>query len=396
MRINLNQSAQEAGINLHQELLSMLEQQAAEAEQLGTLPRKTVELLKASRVMRMLQPRQFGGLEMHPNHFLQAVMTIAAKNPSAGWVAGVVGVHNWEAALNDERLLQELWGLDADTWIASPYSPMGSATPVEGGYLLNGRWTFSSGTDHCAWLVLGAAVPAGEQPRKVLHVMLPRQDYEIVADSWKVVGLQGTGSKDVTVKDAFIPAYRCLETRALMNGECAAASQREGALYRMPWSSIFPNAITAALLGICQGALEAAQQHVKVRIVHANAAPEPFMMAMLGEAASEIAASQAMMLKNVGDAYALADNGFDVALARRASNRSEQVRGAWRAVRAVNDVFNRCGGAALNTNAPLQRFWKDANCALNHATFTGSSVYQVNAAMALGIATDEQIQQAMI
>ncbi len=72
-------------------------------------------------------------------------------------------------------------GADSDTWMASPYAPTGIATPVEGGYLFSGRWQFSSGTDHCDWIFLGAML--GDKtggmalPPKMLHMILPRSDY---------------------------------------------------------------------------------------------------------------------------------------------------------------------------------------------------------------------------
>src|SRR3546814_19244999 len=92
--------------------------------------------------------------------------------------------------------------------MASPYAPMGVARPVEGGYILNGRWSFSSGTDHCDWVMIGAMVgdESGKplMPPKILHVLLPRSDYDIDQDSWNGVGLRGTGSKDLISKDAFL------------------------------------------------------------------------------------------------------------------------------------------------------------------------------------------------
>ncbi|MFB7558688.1 hypothetical protein [Streptomyces brevispora] len=35
---------------------------------------------------------------------------------------------------------------------------MGRARPVEGGYVFNGRWPFSSGTDHCQWVMIGGLI----------------------------------------------------------------------------------------------------------------------------------------------------------------------------------------------------------------------------------------------
>ena len=111
--------------------------------------------------MRMLQPVEHGGYAAHPVDFAEAVMEVAKGCGSSGWVCGVGGVHPWEMALMDARLQKEVWGEDQDTWIASPYMPSGVATPVEGGWRLTGRWQFSSGTDHCDWIFLGAFMGVG-------------------------------------------------------------------------------------------------------------------------------------------------------------------------------------------------------------------------------------------
>ena len=218
--------------------------------------------------MRLLQPADFGGYEADPRDFLNAVMDIGNWCPSAGWVAGVVGVHPWELAFNDRRLQQEVWGDDPDTWIASPYAPSGTATPVDGGYVLDGRWKFSSGTDLCDWVVLGAGVPGGgtDDVPFMVHVMLPRSDYEIDPDSWQVMGLSGTGSKDVVVSGAFVPTYRTIDAVKVMDGRAAAEAARANPLYRLPWSTIFPCAIAAGLMGIAEGVLEHALEYQSGRV----------------------------------------------------------------------------------------------------------------------------------
>ena len=113
-------------------------------------------------------------------------------------------------------------GTDPDTWMASPYAPMGVARPVEGGYILNGRWSFSSGTDHCDWIMIGAMVgdESGKplMPPKHLHVLLPRSDYDIDTGQLECRGLRGTGSKDLIVKDAFLPTYRTIDAGKVYDG----------------------------------------------------------------------------------------------------------------------------------------------------------------------------------
>ena len=144
---------------------------------------------------------------------------VARYNPSAGWIAGVVGVHPWEVALMDERLQDEIYGADPDVWTASPYAPHGRAVPTVDGFRFSGNWSYSTETDHCDWVILGGIVePAeGEQrsgPPDVRHFILPRGDYEIVEDSWHVMGLEGTGSKDIRITDQFVPEYRTIAPHA--------------------------------------------------------------------------------------------------------------------------------------------------------------------------------------
>src|SRR5699024_4032190 len=193
-----------------------------EADQLGKLADATVARMKDAGVIRMLQPVRYGGMEATPRQFAETVMGIAAVNPSAGWVAGIVGVHPWQLAMADTSVQDDVWGSDADTWMASPYMPNGAAIPVEGGYRMSGRWSFSSGTDHCTWAFLGAMAHEADGsmslPPRMLHVIIPRTDYEIVEDSWDVVGLRGTGSKDLIVEDAFIPTERVMEYDHLIDG----------------------------------------------------------------------------------------------------------------------------------------------------------------------------------
>src|SRR5699024_10738727 len=133
----------------------------------------------------------------------------AALNPAAGWVSGVVGVHPWQLAMADPRVQDEGWGADDNTWMASPYMPDGMAIPIEGGYRMGGRWGFSSGTDHCQWAFLGAMKCDADgnvaDPPTMLHVVIPRSEYWIVEDSWDVVGLRGTGSKDLVIDETFVP-----------------------------------------------------------------------------------------------------------------------------------------------------------------------------------------------
>src|SRR5262249_50256488 len=156
--------------------------------------------------LRALQPKRWGGGEADIVEFFDAVFTLSRANPSAGWVAGVIGVHPWQLALFDERAQEELWGEDPAAMNSSSYIPTGKAARVDGGYNVSGRWSFSSGCDHCRAVNLGAIVPGGEIPDFRSFLLLAGQ-YRI-EDNWHVAGLKGTGSKDIVVDEAFVPEHR--------------------------------------------------------------------------------------------------------------------------------------------------------------------------------------------
>ena len=373
------------------ELADQFKDQAVEAEKLGQLPEATVKNMKAIGSIRLLQPEHHGGLEVHPREFAETVMATAALDPAAGWVNGVVGVHPYQLAYADPRVAAEVWADDVDTWMASPYAPQGVAKPVDGGYVFNGRWQFSSGTDACDWIILGAMVGDGDgkpvMPPQVLHMILPRKDYEIVADSWDVVGLRGTGSKDVIVRDAFVPEYRTMDGTKVMDGTAQREAGMTKTLYKMPWSTMFPLGISAATIGICEGALAAHLDYQRERVSAAGTAikDDPYVLYSIGEAAAEIDASRQALLANVDRIYDIVDTGREVTFEERAAVRRSQVRAVWRAVTAVDAIFARSGGNALRMDKPLQRYWRDAHAGMAHAIHVPGTTYHASALSSFGV-----------
>ncbi|WP_089103752.1 acyl-CoA dehydrogenase family protein [Streptomyces hyaluromycini] len=367
-------------------------------EKLGKLSDETVSLLRSAGVLRLLQPAKFGGYAAHPRDFAEAVMAVARHDGAAGWVCGVVGVHPWEVAQMDPRVAQEIWGENQETWIASPYMPNGIAEPVDGGYVLSGRWPFSSGTDHCDWVFLGALVGDGKgrpaSPPSVLHVILPRSSYEIVDDTWDVIGLSGTGSKDVVVDGAFIPAYRTVNQDEVSAGEAAAGNGVTEALYRLPFTSMFPLGITSAVIGICEGALDVhlAQQRDRVAVTGVQVRDDPYVLHSAGEAAAEIAASRVQLIDGISQVYEQVAAGEPVSVEERSRVRRNQVRCAWRAVSALDEIFARSGGNVIRRDNPLQRYWRDAHVGLAHMIHVPGAAYHANSLAQMGLELPPQLR----
>lgn len=371
---------------------------AEENERLGKLSDRTAELLRQTGVIRMLQPTDFGGYAAQPRDFAEAVMAIAAADPAAGWVAGVVGVHPWELAQMDRKLQEEIWGEDPDTWVASPYMPNGVADPIDDdNFTLSGRWPFSSGSDHCKWDFLGALKGDGSGtsmpvlPPEVMHVVIPRKDYQLIDDSWDVVGLCGTGSKDVVVDKAVVPKYRTVTQDDISNGVAAQRSGRPEALYKLSFGVMFPLGITAATIGICEGALahhyEIQQSRVSATGVLSK--DDPYILRAAAEAASEIEAARVQLIEGISRIHDTIAAGGEPTLQERSNQRRNQVRCAWRAVSALDEIFARSGGGAIRKSSPMQRHWRDAHVGLQHMIHTDGAVYHANSLHNMGLETPQ-------
>ncbi|GAA1021222.1 MULTISPECIES: 3-hydroxy-9,10-secoandrosta-1,3,5(10)-triene-9,17-dione monooxygenase oxygenase subunit [Amycolatopsis] len=360
------------------DLLPVLRERAQETEDARRIPAESVKALQETGFFRLLQPKPYGGLEADPVTFYTAVKLIASACGSTGWVASILGVHPWHVALFDAQAQADVWGDDHDVRISSSYAPMGKATVVEGGYRLSGRWSFSSGSDHCTWVLLGGPAFADGKPVDFCTYLVPISDYSIV-DVWDTVGLRGTGSNDIVVEDVFVPKHRALSFMATSKCKTPGQEVNPGPLYRLPYGSVHPSTITAPIIGMAQGAYDAHVEHQGKRVRAAYAGEQskedPFSKVRIAEASSEIDAAWLQLTHNIDELYQLACKGEKLPFSTRLRVRRDQVRGTERAISAIDRLFENSGGRALQRGTPIQRFWRDAHAGRVHAANDAERAY---------------------
>jgi len=363
-----NSGAVIAGIT---DLLPVFRQRAQEAEDGRVVPAESVKALAETGFFKLLQPKSFGGLEADPVTFFTAVRLIASACGSTGWVASVVGVHPWQLALFPPQAQQDVWGTDPATRMSSSYAPTGKAKQVDGGYRLDGRWSFSSGCDHASWVLLGGIVTNDEgQPTDFRTFLLPASDY-VIDDVWDTVGLRGTGSNDIVVSNAFVPERRSLSFTNVTRCACPGQEANTGALYRIPFGSIFSYAITTPVIGMATGAYAAHVDYQRGRVrasyVGQKSAEDPFAQVRIAEAAALIDAAWLALERDMAELMAHARAGEKIPLPLRLRTRRDQVTGTGQAIRALDLLFENSGGRALKMGTPIQRFWRDAHAGRVHA-----------------------------
>ncbi len=353
------------------DLLPTIRERAEEAERLRVIPDATVKEIEETGFFQLLQPKRYGGLEGDPIDFYTGVRDIAGACASTAWICSVLTVHPWQIALFDDSAQQAVWGENHLTRISSSYAPTGRAVLTEGGYILSGKWAFSSGCDHATWVLLGGLVQNAEgQIVDFKTFLLPRDQYEIV-DVWNTVGLRGTGSNDIVVKEVFVPDANTLSMSD--TGRCYGPGQAVNTsdLYKLPFHSLFTTTISTPIIGMAYGAYD---EHVKmqqsrVRAAYAGekASLDPFAAVRIAKASSEIDAAWALTMNNIRDEMALVAKGEKIPLKLRLKVRRDQVLGTQRAIDAIDALFEASGARALAEGTYLQRAWRDAHAGRVHA-----------------------------
>ncbi|WP_182903339.1 3-hydroxy-9,10-secoandrosta-1,3,5(10)-triene-9,17-dione monooxygenase oxygenase subunit [Microbispora sp. H10830] len=351
-------------------LLPKIAERARSTDEDRRVPAESIRELVQAGVFRMLQPKRYGGIEGDPVGFYEVVREISAVCGSTGWTVAVLGVHPWQLALFEEAAQDEVWGSDPDALISSSYAPVGRLIPVEGGYRLSGRWRFSSGCEHASWAMVGGLV-LGDQGRPVdfMTVLVPRSDY-LIADVWDVIGLRGTGSNDLIVEDAFVPAHRVMRNYEMAQLRGPGQKVNTGPLFRIPFGTVFTTTITAPVIGMAAGCyrsyVTAMRDRVRLSLGGGRFAEDQFAQVAVARAASEIDAAILQTDRNVREVYEHAVRGETIPAELRLRVRRDQVRATERALEAIDILFKTAGGNSLSRGNPIERAWRDAHAGSVH------------------------------
>jgi alkylation response protein AidB-like acyl-CoA dehydrogenase len=198
-------------------LIPLLAERAPAAAAARQLPPQTIAEYHAAGILRILQPRRFGGMQGRFSLFSRIVEELTYGCASAAWVYAVLAEHQWIIAQYPEEAQIDVWGEDPEAVAASSLAPREAARPVPGGWRLSGRYPFSSGCDYAQWAIIGAFLGEKGDPRHIAYLLVPLAEVEIV-DDWQVLGLLGTGSKSLVLHDVFVPEHRSVMVSDLFAG----------------------------------------------------------------------------------------------------------------------------------------------------------------------------------
>lgn len=349
------------------------EQDATEAR--GHHSEALHEAFRKAGFYRTLQPKRFGGYEFEPITFYKIIVEIARGDPATAWClalcashALIVGSHWPEAAQ------RELFGPAGDFRAPHRTSPTGTATPVDGGYVVTGSWNYVSGIPYATHFIGNALIKTESAPPQNVIFAAPRA-HVVQHDDWGgdlTLGMRGSGSYSVSLKDAFIPAHCVLPFTAFF----AKADQSTGTPgTRLHGNPMYLGQIMgpyhASLVAPIVGAARASLDELREIVTSKNTIQPPFVprhlhydhQRILGQALTLTDAAEALLYQSCEMYMDLCrrwrDTGTPISLEDNFRLWGVLLHAGRLASEAVELIFQSAGSTAAKRGQPLQRYFRD-------------------------------------
>jgi 3-hydroxy-9,10-secoandrosta-1,3,5(10)-triene-9,17-dione monooxygenase len=347
-------------------LVPVLRERAEQAQRLGRVPPETMADYHRLGLLRMAQPRRYGGNEMGWDVLCEISQILAAADCSQAWIQRIMADHAQMVATFPEEAQDEVWHDNPQAIICAAFDPVGRATRVSGGFRFSGKHGFSSGVDYADWLICGGYIVEGEE-RDGPHFFLVERSNATILDDWNTMGLEGTGSKSFVVEDAFVPEYRLLDGAKARVGQGPGTLINTAPVYRTPRGGVTSTGFAALTVGAAQGVLQEWLLYTAPRKSRGNAvADDPGTHMIAARSSAEVDAAEALYFGTVSRAMRTLEAGdtltdFDLTTARRNVSFAAKL-----ALKAGTRIFNAAGGRALSKGNPLERKYRNLLGAASH------------------------------
>lgn len=352
-------------VDVARQLGTDIRTRGAEIEEKRRIPSDLVEAMRERGLFHLMLPRAQGGLELDPVRAARVVEELAVSDGSVGWVAMIAAQSVWYATFLNDDDIATIWGQGGI--VAGTARPTGRAVAVdapEPGYLISGRWPFSSGSPHADWFMGECVIYDGERPREdgdgnsvTRAVFLPR-DQVTVHDTWDVTGLRGTGSHDFSTEAAFVPAQRGFQM-------LVTPSQQ-------PWIPrgaeplVFINHGTHAL-GVARAAIDAAIAIMQAKKGWGDQPLSSFprLQATVAEATAQVEAARSYLYETADALWMAVSAGEDSPILR-ARTRLATTHAAKASLQSVDSIHAALATSAIFTSSALERPFRDIHTAAAH------------------------------
>ena len=359
-------------------LIPAIREQQDEAERLGHHTAELDKKFTEAGLYRIVQPKRFGGYAFDVLTYWKAMLAVAEGDPGTGWGLGIGAqvAHSLGAWFGEAGQL-DLFGPDGDFRCSYRAVPMGTAKPVDGGYVVRGTWDYCSGSGHATHFMGGALVP-GRESEGMLTICTPIENVTVLPD-WgdgAIIGMNSSGSNSVQVEDVFVPEHCTCPSDWTHNTTTAAPGMALhdeplfcGRVYTLNHASVVIPVIGAARAALAEF------EHI---IVTKKTSSPPLVprytveeyQRHYGQALALIDSAEAILCQ-CGERYMeLAERWHRTG---EPFTREDDARmftmiqvAARMAVRATSELFAAAGSSAAKRGARMQRYYRDVSAYIGH------------------------------
>lgn len=366
------------------DVAAVFDSEAADSERLRQLTPTAWQALVDSELFTTLVPRRHGGHELDFDVIPQLVRELAKGDVSSAWVAAFLNHHNWQFALFDPATQHELWSERPYALGPATLAPTGTATRVDGGWEVTGHWKWGSGVMHSDWTLLNA-LSADDDPPDLLLVLLPLTDVEIV-DVWHTDGMRATGSNDMVVDAAFVPAHHVLTYREISKRQAPGQLASENPLYRLDMLNLLSIDATATAVGGGERAVELFTELLEKRVLMFGGKQRDHTASQmrLARAASVMRSARLVFDALVEDLCAPLHGGEFPDAATRIRMRMDCAHIVELVKQVLTVVCDGAGASSHFLDAPLQRIRRDVVAMSGHILFDYDRAAEMHGRTMLG------------
>ncbi|MGH6695146.1 acyl-CoA dehydrogenase family protein [Sphingopyxis sp.] len=374
-------------------LKPLIEARAADAETARRPDDEVWSALRKSGYFYMYVPRRFGGLEFDPDTYISATLPIAEGCPSTGWTACFAAEHNWLIAQYPEATQAEVWKQTPYVIAPSAASPPGTATPVNGGFRLSGRWKWGTCVMHADWVMLNALQPVDGGPPIVRMMLMPADQVEVI-DSWQMAGMAATGSNDMRVEDLFVPEGYQFEVQPVRSGRGNGRSIYGAGLYGSP---MLPNlCVTASIpaLGAARQAIALCRQRLQAHTKLGStttSVEKPAAQMRLARADLLARSAERTIRASARENIAIGAIDEPAQTTERIRLRAEIAIAVQQCVEAIRTCCEAVGSSVHALDNPMQRLLRDVQVMQSHIVYDLDVATELHGRALVGLAPNSQL-----
>lgn len=372
-------------------LIPALRSRTAETDKLSKLPEATVTDLEKARVFELVVPKMYGGLQASFETYVDTLMEIGRGDGAAAWVVGLLSTGTWMTAMMyPKQVTDQVFAQGVNSRIASSLGPRKATTRrVAGGYVIeDALWTYCSGIHHAQWAALGIPLVDGAG-NAIDHGMalLPVSEVTPLND-WDAIGLRGSGSVSVSVKDVFVPDERISSVSRALQDDYAAIHLRDQSLYQMPLVPVLVVRLICPMLGMAKAAVELFMDRIATRgiafMTYERQSDAPITHVRIGEATAKIDAAESIIRSSIRLLDESVATGERMSLQQRARIWRDGGFARQLIWEAVDMLSGASGTAIIDRNAPMSRIWTDVRVAYMHGGVHTDTCMEIYGGAAVG------------